>query len=63
MVRCAALDDQPRPGKEPTITAEAKARLVDLACRKAKKLGYPHELWTTRVAGSSRARTWPGGGA
>ena len=42
-----ALDDRPRPGKEPTITAEAKAWLVSLACRKAKELGYPHELWTT----------------
>src|SRR5208282_3036069 len=37
----AALDDCPRPGKEPTITAEAKAWLVSLACRKAKDLGYP----------------------
>jgi hypothetical protein len=26
----AALDDCPRPGKEPTITAEAKAWLVSL---------------------------------
>src|SRR5574341_1304936 len=43
----AALDDRPRPGKEPTSTAEAKAWLVALACRKAKDLGYPHELWTT----------------
>ncbi len=45
----AALDDRPRPGKEPTITVEAKAWVVDLACRKAKDLGYPHELWTTRL--------------
>src|SRR5436853_4229532 len=45
----AALDDRPRPGKEPVITAAAKAWLVDLACRKAKELGYPHELWTTRL--------------
>src|SRR5258708_26231418 len=45
----AALDDRPRPGKEPTITVEAKAWVVDLACRKAKELGYPHELWTTRL--------------
>jgi transposase len=45
----AALDDCPRPGKEPTITAEAKTWLVSLACRKAKDLGYPHELWTTRL--------------
>jgi len=44
-----ALDDRPRPGKEPTITAEAKAWIVDLACRKAKEFGYPHELWTTRL--------------
>jgi transposase len=44
-----ALDDRPRPGREPAITAEAKAWLVALACRKAKELGYPHELWTTRL--------------
>jgi transposase len=44
-----ALDDRPHPGKEPTITLEAKAWLVSLACRKAKDLGYPHELWTTRL--------------
>src|ERR1700680_2845997 len=45
----AALDDRPRPGKEPTITAEAKAWVVNIACRKAKELGYPHEVWTTRL--------------
>jgi Homeodomain-like domain len=45
----AALDDRPRPGRAPTITLEAKAWLVSLACRKAKDLGYPHELWTTRL--------------
>ncbi len=45
----AALDDRPRPGREATITAEAKAWLGSLACRKAKDLGYPHELWTTRL--------------
>ena len=45
----AVLDDRPRPGREPTITLEAKAWLVSLACRKAKDLGYPHELWTTRL--------------
>jgi transposase len=31
------------------ITVEARAWLVDLACRKAKELGYPHEVWTTRL--------------
>lgn len=45
----SALDDRRHPGKEPTITLEAKAWLVSLACRKAKELGYPHELWTTRL--------------
>jgi transposase len=44
-----ALDDRPRPGREPTITLEAKTWLVSLACRKAKDFGYPHELWTTRL--------------
>jgi transposase len=47
-----ALDDRPRPGREPTITLEAKAWLIDLACRKAKEFGYPHELWTTRLLAS-----------
>jgi transposase len=45
----AALDDSPRPGREPTITDEARTFIVDLACRKPKELGYPHELWTTRL--------------
>src|SRR4030088_2343566 len=45
----AALDARPRPGKEPTITVEAKTWVVALACRKPKELGYPHEVWTTRL--------------
>jgi len=49
----AALKDSPRPGREPTITEEAKTFVVDLACRKPKDLGYPHEVWTTRLAGAS----------
>jgi transposase len=44
-----ALDDSPRPGKAPAITEDAKAWLVSLACQKAKDVGYPHELWTTRL--------------
>ena len=51
----AALNDSARPGREPVITAEARAWLVDLACRKAKEFGYPHEVWTTRLlAGHAR---------
>ena len=44
----AALDDSPRPDKEPEITLEARAWLVSLACQKTKDVGYPHELWTTQ---------------
>ena len=51
----AALDDSPRPGKAPEITADARAWLVSLACRKAKDLGYPHELWTHATAGAACA--------
>jgi transposase len=58
----AALDDRPRPGREPTITIEAKAWLVDLACRKAKDFGYPHELWTTRLLASHAREQGPAQG-
>ena len=58
----AALDDRPRPGREPSITLEAKAWLVSLACRKAKDLGYPHELWTTRLLASHAREQGPAEG-
>lgn len=58
----AALGDRPRPGKAPTITAEAKAWIEDLACRKAKELGYPHELWTTRLLASHAREHGPAEG-
>ena len=58
----AALDDRPRPGKEPTITVEAKTWLVALACRKAKALGYPHEVWTTRLLASHAREHGPAAG-
>jgi transposase len=58
----AALDDRPRSGKEPMITAEAKAWLTSLACRKAKELGYPHELWTTRLLASHAREHGPAEG-
>ena len=45
----AALDDSPRPGREPVITDEARAWVVSLACQKPKDVGYPHEIWTTRL--------------
>jgi hypothetical protein len=43
----AALDDRPRP--QPTITPEAKAWLVSLACDKAKEHGYAARIVTTRL--------------
>jgi transposase len=58
----AALDDRPRPGRDPSITLEAKAWLVSLACRKAKELGYPHELWTTRLLASHAREHGPAEG-
>jgi transposase len=58
----AALDDRPRPGREPSITLEAKAWLISLACRKAKDLGYPHELWTTRLLASHAREHGPAEG-
>src|SRR6266403_3908490 len=58
----AALDDRPRPGKEPTITPEAKAWLVSLACEKAKEHGYPHELWTTRLLARHARENGPAAG-
>ena len=59
----AALDDRPRPGKEPTITPEAKAWLVSLACDNAKEHGYPHELWTTRLLARHARERRTGGGS
>ena len=58
----AALDDRPHPGKEPTITPEAKAWLVSLACDKAKEHGYPHELWTTRLLADHAREHGPAAG-
>jgi len=58
----AALDDSPRPGREPVITIEARAWLVDLACRKAKEFGYPHEVWTTRLLAAHARQHGPAAG-
>ena len=45
----SALDDLPRSGHPISITPEAKAWLVSLACGKPKTLGYPHEMWTQEL--------------
>jgi transposase len=57
-----ALDDSPRPGKDPEITMEARAWLVSLACQKAKDVGYPHELWTTRLLARHARERGPAAG-
>src|SRR4030095_5916651 len=38
----AALDDRPRPGREPTITLEARTWLGERGRRQGKELGHPH---------------------
>jgi transposase len=58
----ASLDDRPRPGKEPSITVEAKAWFVALACRKPKELCYPHELWTTGLLAAHARKHGPAAG-
>src|SRR5204863_2049472 len=44
-----ALPDFPGRGRRPALSAEARAWVVALACRKPKDLGYAQELWTTRL--------------
>jgi transposase len=58
----AALEDRARPGREPVITQPARAWLIDLACRKAKELGYPHEVWTTRLLAQHAREHGPSAG-
>jgi hypothetical protein len=47
----AALDDRPRPGKEPTITLEAKTWLVSLACQ--PPVSEPFKI------GPNNSQVWP----
>jgi len=58
----AALDDLPRSGKPPTITPEARAWLVALACQKPTELGYSYELWTTDLLARHASRHGPAKG-
>src|ERR1700751_1668762 len=58
----AALDDRPRAGRDPVITTEAKTWLVALTCQKPKELGYPHELWTTRLLAAHARQYAPDAG-
>ena len=55
-----ALDDRPRPGKEPTITPEAKAWLVSLACDKGQGARLSARVVDDASAGAPCARAWRG---
>ena len=66
----ATLAHLSRKGRLGRVTPEAHAWVVSLACAKRKQLGYPEELWTTRLpdrhvrehcrqAGQSRPRFFP----
>lgn len=44
-----ALADLPGRGRRPSMTAQARAWVVALACQKPKDLGYAQELWTTKL--------------
>jgi transposase len=45
----ASLKDMPRRGRPSVIGPDAQAWVISLACQEPKDLGYPHELWTTRL--------------
>jgi transposase len=42
----AGLEDQPRPGRQPTYGQEVHSQLISLATQKPNTLGYPFTLWT-----------------
>lgn len=42
----AGLEDQPRPGRQPTHAQEVHSQLISLATQKPSTLGYPFTLWT-----------------
>ena len=58
----AALDDRARTGREARRTAAARTWLVGLACAKPMQLGYPHELWTTRLLAAHARNYGPDAG-
>ncbi len=45
----ASLQDLPRKGKPPSISKEARAWVLSIACQKPKDFGYSYELWTTKL--------------
>ena len=54
-------DKYHRP-KAPVITEEAKAWVINLACRKPKELGYAAEVWTRKALADHARRHGPEAG-
>ena len=59
----AALNDRPRPRREPTITLEAKAWLVSLACRKGERPRLSARTVDDPASRSPRPRERTAGGS
>jgi transposase len=41
----AGLEDQPRPGRQPTHAQAVHSQLISWAIQKPRTLGYPFALW------------------
>lgn len=54
-----SLKDLPGRGRQPKITADARAWLTSLACQKPKDLGYSYELWTTKLLAAHSRKHGP----
>ena len=59
----AALDDRPRPGKEPTITAEAKTWMVDAGLPEGQGARLSARVVDDATSRPPCPRAWTGGGA
>jgi transposase len=56
------LKDLPHSPKQPTITEEAKAWVVSLACTKPKDYGYAAEVWSQGQLATHTRKFAPGAG-
>jgi transposase len=52
---CEGLQDAPRPGAQPTVTPEYRARLVEVIRRRPRSLNQPFSLWTCQRLGDFMA--------
>lgn len=56
------LKDKYHRPKEPVITGEAKAWVINLACQKPKDLGYAAEIWTRKTLAEHARKYGPEAG-